>query len=217
MLKFGQVKHNNKNQYEFVLSDSSIFAGIDFDNNGNLIIDNDNFNANLSIVENYQNVNSISFIKLIGWQESSTLFIGFLIFSLILILYFYFANTNYKLTHNFLNFVFTSIVLVFIGYSIPGYALGVLLLSMWGGDLFPLYGWRSTADVWNNLTFFGKIADQVWHAFLPILCYVVGSFATLTVLMKNSLMENLSQDYVRTAFAKGLSEKRVIFYHAVRN
>ena len=46
---------------------------------------------------------------------------------------------------------------------------------------------------------------------------MVGSFATLTVLMKNSLMENLSQDYVRTAFAKGLSEKRVIFYHAVRN
>ena len=117
LLKFGQVQHNNQNQYKFVLSDSSIFAEIDFDNNGNLIIENDNFNANLSIVENYQNVNSISFIKLIGWQESSTLFIGFLIFSLILILYFYFANTKYKLTHNFLNFVFTSIVLVFIGYS----------------------------------------------------------------------------------------------------
>ena len=107
--------------------------------------------------------------------------------------------------------------IVFIGYSIPGYALGVLLLSIWGGDIFPLYGWRSTAAIWNNLTLFEKIGDQVWHAFLPILCYVVGSFATLTVLMKNSLMENLSQDYVRTAFAKGLSEKRVILYHAVRN
>ena len=110
-----------------------------------------------------------------------------------------------------------SSAVVFIGYSIPGYALGVLLLSIWGGDLFPLYGWRSTTDIWNNLTFFEKIADQIWHAFLPVLCYVVGSFATLTVLMKNALMENLSQDYVRTAFAKGLSEKRVIFYHAVRN
>jgi len=107
--------------------------------------------------------------------------------------------------------------IVFIGYSIPGYALGVLLLSMWGGDIFPLYGWRSAANIWNELTFFEKIGDQIWHAFLPILCYVVGSFATLTVLMKNSLMENLSQDYVRTAFAKGLSERRVIFYHAVRN
>ena len=104
---------------------------------------------------------------------------------------------------------------VFIGYSIPGYALGVLLLSLWGGDIFPLHGWRS--ENFADLTFFGQIWDQIHHAFLPVLCYVVGSFATLTVLMKNSLMENLSQDYVRTAFAKGLSEKRVIFYHAVRN
>ena len=110
-----------------------------------------------------------------------------------------------------------SSAIVFIGYSIPGYALGVLLLSIWGGDIFPLYGWRSAANIWNNLTLFEKIVDQIWHAFLPVLCYLVGSFATLTVLMKNSLMENLSQDYVRTAFAKGLSEKRVIFYHAVRN
>ena len=69
----------------------------------------------------------------------------------------------------------------------------------------------------HELTFLGKIFDQLHHAFLPVLCYTVGGFATLTVLMKNSLMENLSQDYVRTAFAKGLSEKRVIFYHAVRN
>ena len=58
---------------------------------------------------------------------------------------------------------------------------------------------------------------QLKHAFLPTLCYMLGGFAGLTMLMKNSLMENLSQDYVRTAFAKGLSEKRVILYHAVRN
>jgi microcin C transport system permease protein len=53
--------------------------------------------------------------------------------------------------------------------------------------------------------------------FLPVLCYMLGSFATLTILMKNSVMENLGQDYVRTAFAKGLSERRVIFVHALRN
>ena len=53
--------------------------------------------------------------------------------------------------------------------------------------------------------------------FLPVLCYMVGSFATLTILTKNSLMENLGQDYVRTAFAKGLDERRVIFVHALRN
>ena len=105
--------------------------------------------------------------------------------------------------------------IVFIGYSIPGYALGVLLLSIWGGDIFPLHGWRSVN--FSELTFLGKVWDQIHHAFLPVLCYTIGSFATLTVLMKNSLMENLSQDYVRTAFSKGLSEKKVILYHAVRN
>ena len=105
--------------------------------------------------------------------------------------------------------------IVFIGYSIPGYALGVLLLSLWGGDIFPMHGWRSVN--FAELSLLGKIWDQIHHAFLPVLCYMVGSFASLTVLMKNSLLENFSQDYVRTAFAKGLSEKRVIFYHAVRN
>jgi len=108
-----------------------------------------------------------------------------------------------------------SSTIVFIGYSIPGYALGILLLYYFGGDYFPIHGWRS--ENWIELSFFEKIWDQVHHALLPVLCYMVGSFATLTVLMKNSLLENLSQDYVRTAFAKGLSEKRVILFHAVRN
>ena len=104
---------------------------------------------------------------------------------------------------------------VFTGYSIPGYILGLVLLVYFGGDIFPLHGWRS--ENFNELTLFAKIKDQIWHAFLPLLAYMVGSFATMTVLMKNSLMENLSQDYVRTAFAKGLSENTVIIAHAVRN
>ena len=108
-----------------------------------------------------------------------------------------------------------SSTIVFIGYSIPGYALGIVLLYYFGGDYFPVHGWRSAN--WFELSFMQKVWDQVHHAFLPVLCYMVGSFATLTVLMKNSLLENLSQDYVRTAFAKGLSEKRVIIFHAVRN
>ena len=90
-----------------------------------------------------------------------------------------------------------------------------MLLYYFGGDYFPVHGWRSAN--WFELSFMQKVWDQVHHAFLPVLCYMVGSFATLTVLMKNSLLENLSQDYVRTAFAKGLSEKRVIIFHAVRN
>ena len=108
-----------------------------------------------------------------------------------------------------------SSTIVFIGYSIPGYALGILLLFYFGGDYFPVHGWRSVN--WADLTFMEKIIDQIHHAFLPVLCYMVGSFAQLTVLMKNSLLENLSQDYVRTAFAKGLNEKRVVLFHAVRN
>ena len=62
-----------------------------------------------------------------------------------------------------------------------------------------------------------KIGAQIHYMFLPVLCYMIESFATLTILMKNSLMENLGQDYVRTAYAKGLSERRVIFVHALRN
>jgi len=112
-----------------------------------------------------------------------------------------------------------SSVLVFIGYSTPGWALGAVLLVLLGGgsfwDVFPLGEFRS--EFWDELSMWGKIVDQVYHTILPVFAYMVGSFALLTVLMKNSLMENLGQDYVRTAFAKGLAEKRVVFLHALRN
>mgnify|MGYP002824126965 CR=1 FL=1 len=121
----------------------------------------------------------------------------------------------WKAIKNGSRFDLASSVLVFMAYSIPGYILGILLLVYFGGDYFPLHGWRSPN--FDELTLMSKIKDQLHHAFLPILCYMIGSFAWMTVLMKNSLLENLSQDYVRTAFAKGLSERRVIFYHAVRN
>ncbi len=108
---------------------------------------------------------------------------------------------------------------VFLGYSIPGWALGTALLVLFGGgsfwDIFPLGGFRPTN--WEYLSLFQKIFAQVHYMFLPVLCYTIESFATLTILMKNSLMENLGQDYVRTAYAKGLSERRVIFVHALRN
>ncbi len=112
-----------------------------------------------------------------------------------------------------------SSMIVFVGYSIPGWALGVILLVLFGGgsywSLFPLGGFQSPN--FAELTLWGKILDRLHHTALPVLCYMVGSFATLTVLMKNSLMENLGMDYVRTAFAKGLDERTVIFKHAVRN
>lgn len=109
--------------------------------------------------------------------------------------------------------------LVFIGYSIPGWALGAFLLMLFGTqsfvELFPLGGFQS--DNYAQLSLLEKILDRAWHFVLPTIAYTVGSFASLTVLMKNALLENLSQDYIRTAFAKGLSEKRVIWLHALRN
>jgi len=108
---------------------------------------------------------------------------------------------------------------VFLGYSIPGWALGTALLVLLGGgsfwSVFPLGGFRPPD--WESLGFFAKVTGQIHYMFLPVLCYMIESFATLTILMKNSLMENLGQDYVRTAYAKGLSEHRVIFVHALRN
>ena len=111
--------------------------------------------------------------------------------------------------------------IVFMAYSIPGWAFGGVLLVLLGGgsfwDVFPLGGLHSPQEIWVNLSFFEKILDQLHHVILPIIAWTIGSFATLTVLMKNSLLDNMSQDYIRTAFAKGLSEKRVIWVHAVRN
>ena len=124
-----------------------------------------------------------------------------------------------KAVHHQSKFDFLSSFIVFLGYSVPGWALGTALLVLFGGgsfwSVFPLGGFRP--DNWEFLGFGEKIVGQLRHMFLPVLCYMVGSFATLTILTKNSLMENLGQDYVRTAFAKGLDERRVIFVHALRN
>jgi microcin C transport system permease protein len=112
-----------------------------------------------------------------------------------------------------------SSALVFMGYAVPGWALGTALLVLFGGgsfwSLFPLGGFRP--DNWEYLDLWQKITGQIHYMFLPVVCYMVGGFATLTILSKNSLMENLGQDYVRTAFAKGLTQRRVIFVHALRH
>jgi len=110
-------------------------------------------------------------------------------------------------------------ILVFIGYSIPGFVACLILMVLLGGgsylDWFPLGGFRS--ENWAELSFFGKIFDQLHHTAIPVFGYLMGGFATMTMLMKNSLLDNLGADYVRTAFAKGLSERRVLFVHAMRN
>ena len=125
----------------------------------------------------------------------------------------------YKAVKNGSPFDIISSALVFIGYAIPAFAFGALMLVLFGGgsfwDVFPLGGFRS--EDYESLSSFDKIIDQIHHTILPVLSYLIGSFATLTILTKNSVIENLSQDYIRTAFSKGLSEKRVIFGHALRN
>ena len=108
-------------------------------------------------------------------------------------------------------------VVVFTGYAIPGWVVGVLLLvllaSHW--EVFPLGGLVS--DDFEEFTLIHKIGDLLWHTALPLTAYILGSFSVLTLLMKNSLMDNLSADYVRTAIAKGLSFKQAVFRHALRN
>ena len=122
----------------------------------------------------------------------------------------------WKAIKNGSSFDLISSIIVFIGYSIPGYILGAMLIVWIGADgILPISGFQSPN--FETLSFFNKILNRIEHFILPGLCYMVGAFAVQTILMKNSLLENLSQDYVRTAFAKGLSERRVIFFHAVRN
>ena len=110
-----------------------------------------------------------------------------------------------------------SSVLIFLGYSIPGFALGAILLVHFGArmNLFPLFG--LTSPDFDHLAAFGKIKDLAHHTVLPLLCYMVGSFAMLTMMTKNNLMENLAADYVRTAVAKGAGFRQAVFGHAFRN
>lgn len=108
---------------------------------------------------------------------------------------------------------------LFAAYSVPSIMLGILLLVFFAGssyfDWFPIGGLRS--DNFDELSTFGKIWDQFHHMILPLTCYMVGSFTYLTFLMKNSLLDIVKLDYVRTAKAKGLSEKTVYMKHALRN
>lgn len=109
--------------------------------------------------------------------------------------------------------------IVFFLYSIPPFAFGILLIVLLGGGsfwrVFPIEGLVS--DNFSELSMFGKVKDYLYHIFLPLTCYTMGSFASLTMIMKDSLLEQLSQDYVVTARAKGLPERLVVGRHALRN
>ncbi|MFE8069768.1 microcin C ABC transporter permease YejB [Marinobacteraceae bacterium S3BR75-40.1] len=114
--------------------------------------------------------------------------------------------------------VWTSSVII-IGYAIPGFLFAILLIVLFAGgsywDLFPLRG--LTSPNWSTLPWYEQVLDYFWHLVLPVTANVIGGFATLTLLTKNSFLDEINKQYVVTARAKGLEEKRVLYGHVFRN
>ena len=108
-------------------------------------------------------------------------------------------------------------ILIFVGYAIPGYALGSLLLLYFSVklDWFPMGGFVSLS--FEEKDTISKIGDLINHSVLPLICYLIGSFALVTLLLKNHLMDQLAADYMRTAIAKGVSFRQSVIRHAMRN
>ncbi len=114
--------------------------------------------------------------------------------------------------------VWTSTAII-VGNAIPSFLFAILLIVLFSGgryfDIFPLRGLFSPG--WDDLSTMGKIADYFWHLVLPVTAMVIGSFASLTMLTKNSFLEQIKQQYVITARAKGLTQKQVLYGHVFRN
>ena len=112
-----------------------------------------------------------------------------------------------------------SSTVILIGYAIPGFVLAILLIVLFGGgsfwNIFPLRG--IVSDNWSELNLMSKILDYLWHMILPITSSAVGSLAVMTLLTKNSFIEEIRKQYVTTARAKGLNENQVLYKHVFRN
>jgi microcin C transport system permease protein len=108
---------------------------------------------------------------------------------------------------------------VIIGYSIPGFLFAILLVVLFSGgsflDWFPLRG--LTSPGWQEMSWPARVADYIWHITLPVVALLISGFAGLTMLTKNSFLDEINKQYVTTARAKGLSEKRVLYGHVFRN
>ena len=109
--------------------------------------------------------------------------------------------------------------IIIIGYAIPAFLFAVLLMVLFAGgsywQIFPLRG--LTSDNFDSLSLMGKIGDYLWHITLPVIATTISSFATLTLLTKNSFLDEINKQYVMTARAKGLTERRVLYGHVFRN
>ncbi len=124
-----------------------------------------------------------------------------------------------KAVHEGSRFDVLTTVAVLLGYAVPGFVLGVLLIVMFAGgtflEWFPLRG--LTSDNWAELSVRGQVTDYLWHLVLPLTCMVIGSFAVMTMLTKNTFIEEMRKQYVLVARAKGLSQRRVLYKHIFRN
>jgi microcin C transport system permease protein len=109
--------------------------------------------------------------------------------------------------------------LLYVAYSIPPLVLGIFLIVFFAGGRY--FNWFPIgmlySDQYDSLSLGGKIWDRIHHFILPLTCYMIGGFTELSMLMRNSMLEVVKQDYVRTARAKGLDEKVVLYKHAMRN
>ena len=109
--------------------------------------------------------------------------------------------------------------LIIVGYAIPGFLFAIMLIVLFAGgsylDWFPLRG--LTSPNFEELTTWGKVADYLWHITLPVLAMSIGGFATLTMLTKNSFLDEIGKQYVLTAKAKGLAPNQVLYGHVFRN
>jgi microcin C transport system permease protein len=114
--------------------------------------------------------------------------------------------------------IWTSSV-IFVGYAVPGFLFAIILIVLFAGgnyfDIFPLRG--LTSDNWEAMSWPNRILDYFWHLALPLAALTIGGFATLTMLTKNSFLEEINKQFVLTARAKGLAENRVLYGHVFRN
>ena len=114
--------------------------------------------------------------------------------------------------------IWTSVI-VFVAYAIPGFLFAVLLILLFASgnpfDWFPLG--RLTSENWDDLNWIQRVADYAWHLALPVIAMTIGGFASLAMLTKNSFLDQINHQYVLTARAKGLNQKRVLYRHVFRN
>jgi microcin C transport system permease protein len=124
-----------------------------------------------------------------------------------------------KAVHDGTRFDTMTSTIIIIGYAVPGFLFAIFLIVLLAGgsfwDVFPLRG--LTSDNWGQLSWYHKITDYFWHLTLPIFSMMIGSFATMTLLTKNSFLDEIRKQYVLTARAKGLGQRQVLYGHVFRN